>query len=199
MPYLKTLNTVPPGGWRYLQPGTNVWFRERSWDVIVKKITTHREYKGIDVGDVPRDIQDQICMSLGPEHCRPYPGETWEPVEDRTNQLSPGMVLSLSKGILSFIKSGAQWVEPSEAERRAEICRSCPFNKPAAMCSCSAAYKVINAAVPAEKVPEGIDVCMACGCSLKAKVNLPLSVIKDSIQNNQKFPGHCWQLEALEK
>ena len=158
MPSLKTLNTVPPGGWRYLQPGTNVWFRERSLTKIVEKITIHREYKGIEVGDVLKDIQDQICMSLDSTHCRPHPGETWDPVPDRTTKLSPGMVLSLSKGILSFLSSGAQWVEPSEAERRAEICRACPFNKPAAMCSCSAAYKVIYAAVPAEKVPAGVDV-----------------------------------------
>jgi hypothetical protein len=199
MPALKSLNNVPPGGWRYLQPGTNVWFYENNWDLLVSKVQTHRKYKDIEVGDVSADIQAQICMSMTNGECRPVGDEEMRPVIDRTSRLTPDMVMSLSKGLLSFILRGATWVDKEEADRRAEICRGCPFNKPAALCSCSAAYQTINKVVPAERIPAGIDVCMACGCSLKAKVNLPIEVVADSLQKDQQFPSFCWQLEALEK
>jgi hypothetical protein len=202
MPTLKSLNNTPQGGWRYLQPGTNVWFYENNWDLLVSKVRTHREYKGLDganVEDVSKDVQNQLCMSMTTRECRQLPGEAYDPVPDKTSQLTSDMVLSLSKGLLSFILHGAKWVDKAEAERRSEICRSCPFNKPAAMCSCSAAYLTINKLVPKDRVPAGVDVCMACGCSLIAKVNLPIEVVADSIQKGQKFPSHCWQLEALEK
>tara|TARA_R110002153_G_scaffold93463_2_gene225952 strand:+ start:4089 stop:4688 length:600 start_codon:yes stop_codon:yes gene_type:complete len=199
MAKLKSLNNIPPGGWRYLQPTTLKWFSSTTWGALVSEVTRHREYKGIDATTVSEDIQDQLCLSLTGGECRAKPGEEYIPVFDRTQTLTPGMVLSLSKGLLAFILKGAKWVDKEEADRRADICRGCPFNKPAALCSCSSAYKAINQAVPEDRIPKGVDVCMACGCSLKAKINLPLSVISASVQKGQEFPPHCWQLEALEK
>ncbi len=188
---------VPPGGWRYVQPDTAQRFESDTFEDLVRQVTTHRNYKGLDVTDVGRDIQRQLCLSLSTEHCTPEPGESYAPVRDLTSELTTSKAVSLSKavvGALAKVATGeSPLVDRETAEARAQVCRGCPFNKSAKLCSCSAVYLSIEAAVPKDRRPAGVSVCMACGCSLVAKVNLSQEVIEGSLPEGLTLPPWCWQ------
>jgi len=196
MATIKTFRDVPPGGWRYVQPETAVRFYSDTFEDLAKQVKVHREYKGFPVETIEIDIQRQLCSGLSTDHCQPEPGEDYRPVVDLTAQLTAEMAVNLSKAIAAFLLRGGGFVELAEAQRRATICRGCIFNKPAKLCSCSFAYKAVEALIPAERRLPGISVCAACGCSVVAKVNLPLDVIGASLPPELSLPDHCWQREA---
>lgn len=196
MALLKHLRIVPPGGWRYVQPETAVRFESDDFDDLKRQIKAHRTYKGLPLDTIDHDVQSQLCAGLGPEWCTPEPGEDYRPVRDLTAELTTGMAISLGKAVTSFVAGGGELVDKATAERRAAICRGCPFNKSAKLCSCSAVYAVVEALIPKDRREPGISVCMACGCSLQAKVNLPNEVIAASLSPETVLPSWCWQNEA---
>lgn len=198
MARIKHFRIVPPGGWKYVQPETGVRFESFDFDDLVRQVKAHREYKALPVDLIAEDIERQLCAGLGPEWCAAEPGEDYRPVRDLTAELTTAMALSLGKAVTGFIASGAQFVDKAEAERRAGICRGCPFNKPAKLCSCSAVYSLVEALIPKDRKEIGVSVCMACGCSLQAKVNLPLEVVNASNSPDVVFPQWCWQRPVTE-
>jgi hypothetical protein len=196
MATIKSFNIVPPGGWRYVQPETAARFSADDYDDLKRQVKVHREYKGFPVDQLDLDIQRQLCSGMSTEWCKPEPGEDHRPVRDLTSELTTGMAISLGKAITAFVAGGGQLVEKSEAEARAVKCRGCPFNKPAQLCSCSAVYTLVEALIPKDRKYPGISVCMACGCSLQAKVNLPLEVIGKSLPPDLVLPPWCWQRDS---
>jgi hypothetical protein len=200
MALIRSFRDVPPGGWRYVQPETAVWFSSDNYDDLIAQIIPHRKYKGLPVESVELDVQRQLCLGLDEGWCKPEPGENYRPVADLTARLTTGMALSLGKTVVAALAEVAAGKLPlaskDDAQRRATICRGCPFNKPSSLCSCSAVYKAIEATIPKDRLQPGISVCMACGCSLQAKVNLPLSVVQAGNSTEATFPPHCWQTET---
>lgn len=193
MATLRNMRDIPPGGWHYVERATGVRFEADSFDDLVRKVKSHREYKGIDVATTGIDVQRQLCLGLTDAECTPEPGETYRPVKDLTQSLSTDLAVSANRALLQFVKGGMQFVDPAVAESRAAICRTCPFNKPAKNCSCHAIYRMIQLLIPSSRQKEGISVCMACGCSLQAKVNMPQEVIDASNAPETVFPDWCWQ------
>lgn len=196
MATIKGFRDIPPGGWRYTQPETGLRFYGDTYEELRAAVKEHRDYKGFPVDQLDLDIQRQLCVGLTTEHCKPEEGEDYRPVVDVTSQLSTEMALSLSKAISAFLLRGGGFVDKAEADRRATVCRGCPFNKPAKLCACSFVYKAIEVLIPAERRVPGISVCMVCGCSLQAKVNLPLDVVAQSLPADMNLPQWCWQQEA---
>lgn len=197
MALIKSFRDVPPGGWRYVQPETGVRFECDTFEGLVAMVRPHRDYKGIGHDTLSQDIQRQICAGLSTSWCQTEPGEDYRPVEDLTSRLTTGMALSLGKAVVGALAEVAAGRTPlcslEEARARAAVCRGCPFNKPASLCSCSAVYKAIEASIPKDRRHPGISVCMACGCSLQAKTNLPLEVVNASNSLEVVFPSWCWQ------
>lgn len=193
MARLKHHSIVPPGGWRYVQPETAARFAGDTLPELVRQVRAHREYKGLAVDSVALDLERQLCAGLDGDWCTPEPGEDYRPVRDLTAELTTAMALSLGKAITAFVAGGGQFVEKAEAERRAAICRGCPFNKPAKLCACSSVYGVVEVLIPKDRKEPGVSVCMACGCSLQAKVNLPAEVIAASLVKELVLPNWCWQ------
>ena len=176
---------------------TGVWFISDNYDDLIKKIEPHRSYKNLPLDTIHSDVQRQLCAGLTTTECQPEPGENYRPVKDLTTTLTTAKAISLTKsvaGILAEVASGRSALcDKTEAAARADICRRCPFNRSANLCSCSAVYKAIEAAIPKDRRYPDISVCAACGCSLQAKVNLPLGVIKASNSPEVVFPAWCWQ------
>lgn len=200
MALIRSFRDVPPGGWRYVQPETGVSFSSDTFEGLVSQIVPHRKYKGLPVESVELDVQRQLCLGLSEEHCKPEPDEVHRPVTDLTARLSTGMAVSLGKAVVAALAEVATGKIPlapkDESQARAAVCRGCPFNKPASLCSCSAVYKAIEAAVPKDRREPGISVCAACGCSLIAKVVLPLKVVKAGNSPEVVFPPYCWQRQS---
>lgn len=196
MATIKDLNTIPHGGWRYIQPETGARFEAGDLRDLVAKVTAHRAYKGLPADDVSRDIQRQLCVMLADGECVAEPGEDYRPVKDLTASMTTAMAVSFGKFLVSHFANGGTLVPKEEAERRAAVCRNCPLNKPSKLCSCHAAYKTIEFFVPSDRKPAGISVCMACGCSLQAKVNVPIEVIHSALPEGLVLPTWCWQRPA---
>lgn len=142
-------------------------------------------------------IQDQLCAGLDSEWCNdggyPIPpmggwGFTIQAVIQGTRTLAQWMINAKGKK-----------VELVEAERRALICAGCPFNQPPVGCSgCNikalhdASNFVVNGA--ATVYDSQLQSCKICGCSLRAKIHLPLDILRDNLTDGQMnaLPQHCW-------
>ena len=196
MASIKHFRIVPPGGWRYLQPETRVWFTSDTFADLVSQVTIHRGYKGLPTENVGTDIERQLCWGLTEEQCQPEPGEDYRPVRDLSSELTVGMALSFSKALVAFFSGGGQIVPKEESARRADICRGCPFNKPSKSCPCTSVYSLVEAFIPKDRKETGVSVCMACGCSLQAKVLVPAEVVAASLPPETVVPPWCWQRPA---
>jgi len=192
---LNKRNATPPGGWKYKQKETGLWIDDNtSLEKLAVKVSAHRKYKEIEPSDlesVTSDIETQICMRLDGDGCV---GEG-DVYKDQGFNLKLSNIESASKSLLKFMEMGGEFADPNEAGIRAEICRGCPFNRPAKSCLCNKFMKVVNDLVLKKGSPrEGLDICGICGCSLQAKTNVPMEVVKKSNEGkNFKYPEWCWQ------
>jgi hypothetical protein len=193
MALLKSSRDVPPGGWKYVERETGQRFESDDYDHLVATVRRHREYKNLPVDDLDNLIQSQICLGLTTEECRPLPGEDYRPVSNLTQRLTADMAASANKAFFEFAKGGFHFVDKAEADRRAAICRNCPFNTPASGCSCHGIYRTIEFLIPSARRQPGLSVCMCCGCSLQAKVNMPDDVVRASLSPEVSLPPWCWQ------
>lgn len=202
MAKIRNNSMIPQGGWTYRDRDTGHWFKCTAKSDLITEVTRHRQYKKLPLDRIAHDIDEQICLKLPVQDCTACdPGEVHQPVQDRTKGITTEMAFAANKAVISFVKgavlsllTGASpFVEPSVAAARAAVCRTCPFNQPLTGCSCQAAYRAIEAMVPAKRHHAGAHICSACGCSLQAKVNLPDSVISESLTPDTVFPHWCWQ------
>lgn len=197
MPRLRSHTTTPTGGWRYLQPETQIWIESDHFDGLVNKVIEHRKYKGIKPNDfnlTAKDIEDQLCMLLGEQWCYAERGETWEPYNDLTEKIGVQQIVDFSQFAIQFISKGEPLVSKEESERRSNICKSCPFNKRSKTCICTPLYKMMEALIPTSRKIDGLHVCGLCGCSLQLKVLMPQAVIEaDNANKKLKFTPSCWQ------
>lgn len=192
---MELLNTrdTPPTGWVYVERSTGAQFERNSYDQLLEAVREHREYRGLPVHETERDVQDQICLTLGEPTCRRSRQDP-APIRDRTRSLDLDTLMSGSRALFGWLGSGGATVAPSVSQDRAKVCLSCPLNKPVSKCSCSPFYLLLQTAIPKDRTIDGLHVCMACGCSLKAKVLVTDEVIRGSISPSTDFPKWCWQL-----
>lgn len=197
MPKLRSKTTTPVGGWRYLQPETQVWIESDHYDGLVSRVCEHRKYKGItpnDYDSVSHAIEQQFCMLLGEQWCYAERGEQWEPYNDLTEKVGVQQIVDFSQFAIQFISKGDPLVPKEESERRSSICKSCPFNKRSKTCICTPLYKMMDALIPSSRKIDGLNVCGICGCSLSLKVLMPQSAVDaDNANKHLKFPTSCWQ------
>lgn len=199
MARLKDTRTGPPGGWRYVQPGTGCEIIGMSFPELVERVIEHRKWKQIE-GDnsleaVALEVERQICSGIEGRFCNAEAGENYRPIPDHPGSLSVAKVTSASMAFLAFLKGGAELVSPAESAARAAVCRGCRFNRNADGCgACSALFMLMETAIPKARLEHGLKACGACGCALKAKVLMPAAVIAESNRGREiTYPAHCWQ------
>jgi hypothetical protein len=129
--------------------------------------------------------------------CHGEEGEKYEPLADQTYSLNPDKIMAFTGTALRFLESGGELVPKEESERRAKICRSCPYNRPS-VCICTPLIKAMEALVPPSRRENGLAICGICGCSLVVKSLLPLTTIRGD-QNRHRFPDYCWMKNGQEK
>lgn len=205
MPYLKMPNTTPPGGWRYFQPETRLWFNgdDQGYEDMVERIAHHRQYRKIQrqsLKETAEDVQNQICERLGPEHCRDMPSGSFWLKNDYSAGLSASSVLAGSKAFIDFLTEGTEQVPLEQVKQRAEICRGCHLNTPLQGCgSCSTLMQMTAKILPKERRLEGLQTCAACGCGLQLKVNATMETISKADEGrNLTYPTHCWVTKESE-
>ena len=197
MAKLKNPNETPPGGFEFKEHRTGLMVKGNNIFELETNVSTHRQYRGIGPTDkqtIRAEVMRQICKRLGSAHCIPESKyDPWKPVEDLTLSIGLSQVMAASRAMLEWISSGFGMASMEETQARREICAVCPLNRHAHGCKCDMLYKMINSAVPKERQFADLNICGACGCSLKAKCSAPANVIIASEQGkNTVYANECW-------
>ena len=195
---LRDVNS-PPGGWNYTVPETGVLINEKFYNGLVQSVVRHLTANGIPVDDERLLIvEDAACRqsNVGSWCAKRQP----KPVEGKLPHLTLAHVERFLKSIWGALSS-RDFVSREEAQRRAELCRTCPLVT-GGLGGCSGCYTLLRVAENLlQKNPVQMDkdndVCGACGC------HIPLLVwCKNTTLDNaagEKLPKyqerHCWRLE----
>jgi hypothetical protein len=184
---------VPPlGGWRYIQPETGFTIKGQNHYELFKAIKDHRVANNLPVGDVQTDFEDFACAA------QPV-GSTWcSPILEGDDinlkrHFTTDDMMRFVNSVVSVLADG-KLVEKDVAEKRAEICSYCPLNTRITGCwSCiGLAEKIYNIiGTRATSRDATLNQCGVCGCSLKAKVWLPIEIARKTVEG-MKFPSFCW-------
>jgi hypothetical protein len=196
MARLKHKNTVPPRGFRYVQPESKLLVEGENYGDLIKKVMAHRAYKGLtrqSREEVEQDVERQICSRLSKNECASEgPDDELRPV-DETAVLTVGSVTRFTAAAIRWLAKGAKVVPFEQMKKRQAACLACPLNNPMKACSCSLFYKSINAVVPEARRDPNLFICSACGCSINAKVQMPLDMVLQADEGrNIQYAVGCW-------
>lgn len=171
--------------WRYAQPETGVVFTGFSYWQVSNAVREHRSAMGLDLAEGWEErFQDDLCKQNEQVPCT-------------------GRKANVSKRYLKmddirrFFVTMKNWkgdtVSQEEAERRAKICITCPFNVVVQGCwGCSNILKKVVELVGNKQtsLDSALESCKVCGCVLRAKVWLPSDTEANA---GLDYPAHCWQ------
>lgn len=186
---------------RYLHPETGHTSFARDWWTWGSKIREHREGNNLPIPDNMMAIaEDQLCGSIPPERCIYEVGDK-PPVN--VQGLSLAKVKSWVIAIANRALAGAPMVDKSEAERRAAICVSCPYNiVPESGCG-SCQQKLVEMLTPGIRArstsqDERLKSCAVCGCWNRVAVWFPLDILQKSATPEQlnSYPDFCWRVNG---
>ena len=195
MATLRFPRDTPHGGWRYWQKESKLLIQGDNLRDLANNIIRHRQYahlEPLDIETVELEIQRQICHRMGEDGCvREGPDDSWVPA--KPVRMGVSEVLAFSRAALAWAETGGELVSMDENERRHKICVDCPMNVSMSGCACTPLYKAIALAIPVERRFDDLNICQACGCTLKAKCAAPASVIQASdLGRDIQYPGWCW-------
>lgn len=201
---LKNKETVPPGGFRFLQADTGVWIHAPSWVELIAKVKAHRTANSIPIGlEIEREIETQLCSTLPPGHCT-YADDaqvrraemiarpTWQKYVEATKTLLE--VVKVDGGIASF----------EEATEHSETCVRCSFNQSPEGCTGCNMQELLNllATYSLRKTDNDsrLKGCLICGCALRAKIYVRGGIAaKVAAKYLDVLPAHCWVKKADEQ
>lgn len=199
MLYLLDRTTVPPGGFKYLCTETGTWITAASHHELIGSVRRHLSANVLPISaTLEQDVEHSLCATLPPGICM-HKDPQIQLQETRVRKLSIAEVVSATLSIGEFLLRGRERVSPEEANRRAKICTTCPFNQPAGDCT-TCSHTSIREVV--EKVVGGAQTdsdaalhsCYVCGCTLKAAVWMPLDILQRHAGENLKtLPEWCWK------
>ena len=191
---------TPPGGWRYKEPETGFWVEAPTWPDLKRAVRKHRLANNLPIPlGLDATIEQQLCEIVPPEYCQGDSQYTLAPAHAPTL----AEAIQGTKVIFDWWLHGKQRIPAAEAERRAITCMRCHFNMPAAGCTnCSLAKlrEVTTELVASYAIPHDpiLYVCTLCGCSLQAKVRMPLDLLQRHVSDSQnaRLPSWCWLKKA---
>lgn len=196
---LKSRSTIPYGGmWVWKDPLTGVTLRGVTWKMLYDRIVDQRKANGIPIG---LSLEEELERDL----CRDYPAECeWsDPTIPRNRRLTMHDVVQGTRFIAAFKLAGSPVVSQDEANRRASICSTCPFNvtftKPCAgMCpEIAGLVQAVTGIHRTTSYDDELKSCAICGCYTKVSVWVPLDIQRGVLSDDQKKTfdqiPFCWK------
>lgn len=190
--------TMPPGGYQYYEKATNTRITSPTLRQLAETVIRHRQANSVTTGDldiVMVECQNQICSTAPPGVCRDVQGQL---VAAGVN-LSVNDVISGTRTLWDWWWGGKQKVDKQKATERAKICASCFANRDpvgCSSCTSSALREFVDKIVgtDATDYDSFLKACAICGCQTRAKVWLPLDLLRKhtSAEKMSRFPEHCW-------
>lgn len=189
-------HTTPNSG-VYTQPETGMEFKwDTSWQALLNRVANHRAgYNATLKSGDPLDADPNWDKRVEHDFCQQNPS-----VPCLKDGVPYGRFFTLEdlKRFVSTIKfwvmDGRPSVLQEEAERRAAICSSCPYNAKISQCfGCGQASEFLSLMQgnPTTSLDSQLHSCLVCGCALKGvKIFMPLGYAP---QEGLEFPDFCWQ------
>lgn len=193
---LHNYTTVPNKGYRFLVPETNHLVEAPDWNELISRVRKHRVANGLSVPVGFRDdIEDWLCSQMPAGFC--YQVDKNDP--KNLGGLSFEQVKQGTATLVDWFLGGKKKVEKTEAEARTVTCSTCQYNQEPQGCSgCakSSVHELVDKVVGGESHAGQATLkgCVVCGCSLRAKVWIPLDIIQKHTtpERNALFPEWCW-------
>lgn len=198
---LKDTATIPPGGWRYIHRETGAVIHGQTYRELIAAVVDFHKANNFPIGLLFESaVQDQMCRAIGEgmdQFCSAVPREH-QAYPLTTRKIGATEIKAFLKVMKEWAKTGEPMVSQEEAERRAEICASCPMNIEATGCrTCQgiAAYAAEIGGVRKTRLDSSLKTCSVCGCFLRVAISFPLapqmSILTD--EQRQAFPSFCWK------
>jgi hypothetical protein len=181
-----------PNQWKYVQPESGAVFHGLSYWGIVDQVREHRRAMKYDLAEGWEErFQDDLCRQNLEVPC------SGRPVDRTKRKLT---IADLRRFMATLVNFKGELVSREEAERRAIICSTCPMNREVAGCwGCGGILAEVTKFLTGRTTSrdKSLDSCAVCGCVLRAKIHLPMDVIKSSeIRAKLEYPEGCWQRQA---
>ena len=196
---------TPPGGWDYTQPETGSHFNGYAYTRWLDQIRTHRFANDLPISaDFNMEMDDQL-VKRHPEWVQM--GIARRIKHDfKVRRFSFAGTLGFLKMLYNWNRDGRPMVDQSEAERRARICETCPYNQKLSF-GCGACFSTVMEWIAKirgdRQTPqdENLGSCGICSCSLKASIHFPIEAqtanLSDEIKADLISIEHCWKGKEL--
>lgn len=166
-------------------------------------VVAHLKANGKPVpGDLDVLIQDHICKQIPERFCADEHGARRSGGPNGSFDFSA--ILQGTRTLVNWFMTGMERESESEIARRSAICAVCAFNRQpegCTGCNMPTLMGVVNTVVGGRELPGDADLkgCAICSCALRAKVRLPLALLRKhtSLDQLSRFPSHCWLLDPL--
>jgi len=199
---LNNTGVTVPGGFRWFCEDSKQWVPSagsfNNYIEFIHNCKKHCQANNIPIGlNWEQSIQAQLCATLDSDWCNDggFPIPPLGGYGFNVAQVTEGTRMLAQK----MISARARRIPIEESTARAAICIDCAMNQaPIGCSSCNAS--AMNAA--ANIVAEGFSTvhdarlrsCKVSGFSLKAKINVPLDILLETLTEAQKntLPDKCW-------
>jgi hypothetical protein len=203
-------NRVPYGGeYSVKDPASGLLCRGLNFESLVSDIRRKRISNSIPIGLSFREEVEQLICAAYPVEC-----EANDPNMPRVRHVDLDLVLRGTKMLLSLFSARIKFwlglgehplVDQAEANRRAEICNSCPLNVSFRM-SCTGICPEIEVVVTAIKGNRSTPfdannrACSICGCLTQAHVWPRLDILDKGLDDEMRTQffnvPNCWKKTA---
>lgn len=195
MAYPKS-GVVPPGGFHYVEKsgGAEITLTGDSIETLAKVLTAYRLNNGLPPGDSRQDIVDFICGQW-PHFCSDESTTLLSPIDQPPSAPLSKRVAVWIAGLWNLGSNNL--ISAEEAEKRAAICRVCPFNQDFRAGGCPSCVDgadrlaYVWLAGRTVKDPHSLKACRVSGAHLQAAIfanRQPADVLLPS-----GFPSACWR------
>lgn len=203
---LKSKTTVPPDGFRYMQPETGVTRDGQSLSGTITMVIEHRKSNHLErqsPEEVAEDVERQICQRVPPNFCNDPDCSVV-----REDRITKDYLVAGTLALLEWIKASATgktpFVEQTEANRRAAICARCFLNsgKTEKCSGCKAGERLREAmgVTIGERTTDRdgvLDACRVCGCLNRVTVWFSAEILRGNMtdamrEKYRQVPG-CWK------
>lgn len=193
---LKIDNVVPSGGWVYVHPHTGFKITAPTWNDLITRIRNYRLANGMSLGvNFEEAIGSEICQQQGWNEPRCMQEEP-TPLKQRVIGMHD--VVSFLKVLKHWLIKNPSLVPIEEANRRAQICTTCPYNVNIQGCAgcTNIAGMIFNATGDREtQYDQQLKNCQICGCVNKVQVWVPKETLDQGLspEMREDLPNWCWK------
>lgn len=194
-------STVPPGGFRYVQPETNTSLSAPSMPELLAKVRDHRLANKLPIPlEWKQEIEGWLCGQMPPGICRHVYGTRDIPLPPAHRPLSVAEAITGAKVLGAWLFGGFSKISQEEADQRSRTCAACPFNMPGdgcTTCASNAMREAVEGVLGRSRTVahDNLHVCNVCGCSLKVGVWAPLDLLMEHTDPKEmdRAPAFCWK------